>query len=163
MSNEAFIVPSNKVIIRMSSNYLPFALAIKARTWSKFSHVDFVLPDGKFLGAIPLGGVCVHRHRYPIEEYFELDVSKAEAKEIWENAVKHIGKPYDFIGILGFATNRDWQEEDSWFCSEYVAGCVQPVKPMFNELPSRISPRDLAIHVLLKKIDIPEELKNARH
>jgi len=145
-----------KLQVRFSANHLPFSWVIRARTWSKYSHIDFVLPNGKFMGAVPLGGVCIHEHRYPTEDYFEVDVTEEEATTILNFAYDQLGKPYDFMGIFGFATNRDWQEDDKWFCSEYVAGAIQKVVPLFNEETYKVSPRDLSINVLFKKVEKPK-------
>ncbi|MEW5727707.1 MAG: hypothetical protein AB1918_07770, partial [Pseudomonadota bacterium] len=35
------------------------AQVVKLATWSWCSHVDFVLPDGRLLGAVPGRGVCI--------------------------------------------------------------------------------------------------------
>ena len=144
---------STKIIVRFSANPLPLSWAIRFRTWSKYSHVDFVLDKNLYLGAIPIGGVCKHSHRYPVEGYFELDVTKEQYEKIMDNAHAQIGKPYDFKGLFGYAQERDWQEDDAWFCSEYVAGAIEPVIRLFNEDTFKISPRDLSIHGAFKKVD----------
>lgn len=146
----------SQIIVRFSANHLPLSWAIRARTWSKYSHVDFVLPNGKFLGAIPVGGVCIHENHHSTEDYFKLDITTEQAEHIMTNAVAQIGKPYDFWGIFGFAFNRKWQEDDKWFCSEFAAACIQPVIPLFNEQACKISPRDLSINSLFKRIEKDE-------
>lgn len=40
-------------------------------------------------------------------------------------AKSKLGKPYDYTGILGLGVNRDWQENDRWFCSEDVADTLK--------------------------------------
>ena len=40
-------------------------------------------------------------------------------------AKSKLGKPYDYTGILGLGVNRDWQENDMWFCSEDVADTLK--------------------------------------
>lgn len=49
-------------------------------------------------------------------EDFELMAAIAKSK---------LGKPYDYTGILGLGVNRDWQEQNSWFCSEDVADTLK--------------------------------------
>lgn len=153
------LINMKNIYVRFSANYLPLSWAIRARTWSKYSHVDFVLPEGKFLGAIPTGGVCVHEHKYPIEDYFKLEVTEEQFDLIMGNAWGQLGKPYDFMGIFGFALNRDWQEDDNWFCSEFLAGSIQPVIKLFNEEAYKIAPRDIAIHHLFIKVTKDEVIR----
>lgn len=147
------------IVVRFSANHLPLSWAIRARTWSKYSHVDFVVEDGKYLGAIPFGGVCYHEHRYPTEDYFVLEVSEKQRLDIMDFAHSQVGKPYDFMGIFGFAINRKWQDDDKWFCSEYISGAIQPVIKLFNEEAFRISPRDVSIHHLFKKVTKDEAIR----
>ena len=40
-------------------------------------------------------------------------------EEVWEAALTQLGKPYDRTALFGIYANRDWQEDDSWYCSEY--------------------------------------------
>lgn len=144
---------NTKVVVRFSANPWPLSWAIRFRTWSKYSHVDFVVGDGHYLGALPFTGVCRHTHNYPTEDYFVLDVTPEQHKEIMDRALAQIGKPYDFKGLFGYAFKRNWQEDDSWFCSEYVSGVIQPTIKLFNEEPRKISPRDLSIHGAFRKVD----------
>lgn len=141
------------LIIRFSSNFGLFSWAIRARTWSKYSHVDIVLDHKTYLGAIPSRGVCIHEEEYPLQDFFEVEVTPLQYDKILLNAVSQLGKPYDFAGIFGFAIDRDWQEDDKWFCSEFIAASIQPIVPLFNEEAFKISPRDLSIHTKFKKIE----------
>ena len=37
-------------------------------------------------------------------------------------ARSQVGKPYDWAGVFGcLAHDRDWQQDDAWFCSELAA------------------------------------------
>jgi uncharacterized protein YycO len=134
-----------KLKVRFSANNLPFSWAIRVRTWSPYSHVDFILPNGKYLGAVPFKGVVIHDHTYPVEAFFEVEVTEEQHEKILKYALDQVGKGYDYVGIFGYAIERNWQEDDKWFCSEFVAAAIQQVIPLFNEVPSKISPRDLAI------------------
>lgn len=142
------------LLLRFSANPWPFSVAIRMRTWSKYSHVDFVLEDGKFMGALPFGGVQIHEHRYPVEAYFKIEMPQEKVDAILEAAKALLGTPYDFWGIFGYAFIRDWQEPDKFFCSEYVAAMIQPHFNLYNETPSKITPRDLSIHGALELLQI---------
>lgn len=52
-------------------------------------------------------------------------VKDAERGMAW--ARSQVGAPYDFRGAfgLGIDPDRDWQEEDCWFCFELVANALQ--------------------------------------
>lgn len=60
------------------------------------------------------------------------------------------GKPYDMTGILAFVLGRDWQEEDSWFCSELIAAALSACGWLPNKLvvaSNKITPPDLLLLV----------------
>jgi len=64
-----------------------------------------------------------------------------------------IGKNYDWAGIMGFITSRDWRNDDKWFCSEIVAAGLEE-SGYFNYLLSntsnKISPSDLLLACSVK-------------
>ena len=130
--------------------------AIRFFTWSWASHVDFVLPSGKLLGALAEqdgGGVKIHDAQgYTRTERFTVDAPES----IINIAKTQIDKPYDWSGIFGLVLrNRNWESDDKWFCSELVAWAFkQAGYPLLHETSFRITPRDLLISPLLKPIII---------
>ena len=45
-----------------------------------------------------------------------------------------IGKAYDWRGILGFFLDRDWRDEDCWWCSELVEAAFEDaMTPHFRQ------------------------------
>lgn len=59
-------------------------------------------------------------------------------------ARSQIGKPYDWLGVLGIGLHRNWQADDSWFCSELVAWAFEAAgSPLFRAPHWRITPQDL--------------------
>ena len=125
---------------------------IRAFTWSWASHVDFVLPDGKLLGALAThNGVKVHSpFEYSRSEQYIIDAPDS----VIDFAMTQVDKPYDWAGILGIVTrNRNWEDDNKWFCSELVAWSFKQAGcPLLNENSYRITPRDLLISPLLKPI-----------
>lgn len=122
-----------------------------SRGWC--SHVDAVLPDGRLLGARFDGGVAI---RAPDYEVFarKLQVRLQTADEVvtaFHDALySQIGKPYDKTAIVAFALDRNWQEDDSWMCSEYQAWGLQQANFFPHPLAaidSQITPRDLLLVV----------------
>ena len=80
----------------------------------------------------------------------------AQAKE-WEHVLRsQLGKPYDFPGILDFATgslkDRNWRDESAWFCSELglwaqeqVGICPRLAAPVFKIPPGEGLLIDIAL------------------
>lgn len=56
---------------------------------------------------------------------------------------QHYHKPYDLSAIACFALHRDWQEQDSWFCSELVAGCLEQGGTKLFKDAYRVTPQHL--------------------
>lgn len=121
---------------------------IRLFTWSEYSHVGFVLPGGNLIldTMFSTGGV-------EIRSMAEL---KAQATDVFIITYPHlsekaldiartqVGKPYDWTAICGIPFRRNWQEDDSWFCSELVAwSCEQAGTPMVNQKAWRVTPQDL--------------------
>jgi uncharacterized protein YycO len=112
--------------------------------WSKYSHAAIldgnVVTDATFWQ----GGVKSHSAQdffahYTTYELREIDVHEAAARE-W--LIEQLGKKYDWTALLSWVVRRNWQEEDSWFCSELCEAMISLFgKPRFRECVSRISPR----------------------
>ena len=106
MYNDSTLMP--KLKLRFSANKGPFSFLVRMATWSKYSHVDFVLSNDKYLGAVPFKGVGVTSSKHPVEDFFEIEVTEEQYTVIMANAFKQLGKPYDYLGVVGLAFNRDW-------------------------------------------------------
>jgi len=93
-----------------------------------FSHVDTVLEDGTLLGSRMEGGVQIRQAGYfgDLKTLrIDLECSDLATGRYIEFVKSQLGKPYDGTGILAFVAGRDWQEDDSWFCSELVASGLE--------------------------------------
>lgn len=139
------------ITLQFSTKRLPFAWLVRKATWSPFSHVDFVLPDGRLLGARGMGGVDIREaEHYSRCERFQV---KAPA-DVLHIAVNQVGRPYDWAGILGWGLHRDWQDQERWFCSELIAWAFQQAGHPLLRTPKvwRITPRDLLLSPHLVKV-----------
>jgi len=129
---------------------------IQYSTRCRWSHVEALGPDGTF-GAMLKGGVrwrklydASYRGALHVEVQ-EIACSAFAEAEFWQFLQEQNGKPYDWRAILSFGLGeRDWREEDSWFCSELLCRALEVAGLL--ELPgdipvSRITPRDLWILV----------------
>lgn len=136
--------------LQFSSQNKPGSWLIQKFTWSRFSHVDFVLPDGRLLGARGHGGVQIREPElFPTLARFDIDAPDS----VLDHAMSQIGKPYDWPAILGFMAKRQWQDKNAWFCSELVAWSFQAAGvPLLRSRDLyRITPRDLLLSPYLKK------------
>ena len=129
--------------------------AIKWFTWSKWSHVDFVLRDGRFLGARLDGGVQIRAHDYLVPSIFKYAyVEVDDPRRVYGWASSQIGKPYDWRAIVGFLPRKDWHESGHWFCSELVSAALeQSGHPIVDRSAFRITPQTAYESVEVKKID----------
>lgn len=103
----------------------------------RYAHVDAALDDGTLLGArvgeydndgttIP-AGVQIRPASYlnGIERLqVHIPVSQPIHDKFYDFCFAQIGKHYDTTAIVGFVSGRDWQEPDSWFCSELIAAAL---------------------------------------
>lgn len=125
----------------------PLSWLIRAGSWSHWSHVAVVDGDD-VIEAVALKGVV----RTPIALRQQEDprwvissLPCKDASEIIAAAASQIGKPYDYTGVLGVGFHRDWQQSDSWFCSELVAwSFAQGGSPLFRAgADRRVTPQDI--------------------
>ncbi len=81
---------------------------------------------------------------------FKLNVKNYHYKKaIFKELDRHLGKKYDWLGILGFITrNKNLEDPDKLFCSEYAFMCINPYfkqahnKPLLRDTkPAEVSPR----------------------
>lgn len=97
------------------------------------SHVDAKMPDGKLLGARSDnvgGGKGVRERPNPYEQvasvtYATVPALPEQEATFYDFLTAQIGKPYDRTAIVAFAVDRDWREDDSWFCSELQAAALE--------------------------------------
>jgi uncharacterized protein YycO len=95
---------------------------IRGVTWSDWSHV------GILDGAEVIEAVCPTVRVAALEDvvaahtrWSVVDIPCPDEAAAIAAARAQVGKPYDLAGMLGLAFNRDWQEDDRWWCSELVA------------------------------------------
>jgi hypothetical protein len=117
-----------KIVLRFSARDTVGSGLIQWRTGCWASHVEIELSDGKCLGSRYPRGVDIYE---PFPDYARLERYEYEGSEAVLNfMLSQRGKPYDRSAIFGFVVNRDWQEDDSWYCAEVIeranalAGCA---------------------------------------
>lgn len=135
------------VRVLFSTTRWPLSAAIRAFTWSRWSHVALV--DG----ATVIEAVAVHGVRRALladaieraADYAFVDLPASDPAAVLAAAAGELGKPYDLTALLGLVLRRDWQECDAWFCSELVAWAFQAAgQPLLrSEVVRRVTPQHL--------------------
>lgn len=135
------------VTLLFSTTSSPFSWLIRLLTWSRWSHVS-VVDGATIIQAHALHGVI----RTPLAEAIANDKESKLVRFKCNNptaviaaAASQIGKKYDWTALIGFMLRRDWQEDDSWFCSELAAWAFQQAgTPLLRpEALHRVTPENL--------------------
>ena len=121
---------------------------IRLITWSSFSHVVLLDPDGiRTVEATwprvkewTLAGVMGDNH---VVQISSLPCANPEAAMAW--ARSQVGKPYDLLGIFGFLLHEDMHSPNRWWCSDLVAEAFEEGgTPLFREGSlARVDPQHL--------------------
>ncbi|TCP13774.1 permuted papain-like amidase YaeF/Yiix C92 family enzyme [Crenobacter luteus] len=125
----------------------PISWLIRARAGGPFSHVALV--DGEHVVEAVAGKGVVRRTLAEalagVSRWALMTVPHASPEEVLAAARSQLGRPYDWSGIAGVGVDRDWQEPDSWFCSELVAWAFEQAgTPLVRaDAVSRVTPQNL--------------------
>lgn len=117
------------------------------------THCEAKLPQGGVIGAWFTGGTQVKGERYDEGEFshelrFEIACTKEQQDAFYGFLVENMYAPYDWQAIVAFAAGRDWQEPDSWFCSEYLAAGLVAAglfPPIMAARLNKVTVKDLAL------------------
>lgn len=128
------------------------------------SHTEALMPDGRLLGAHYDGGVQARPRDYDQgqfsrEQYVELPAAPEVTDHFHAFLQAQLGKPYDLEAIIAFVARRDWQQPDSWFCSELQAAALAASGWFSSALAtefSHITPRDLLL-IISGRVGTPKE------
>ena len=117
------------------------------------THVEAVMPDGRYLGAISDGvkarDPSYDKGRFSKEIFLDVRTTADQEEIFYAFVESQIGKPYDLWAILAyFYPSRDWQSFDAWYCSELLATGLAECGILPKEMAvkfSRVTPRDLLL------------------
>ena len=149
MSEKNSLPSEDKIVLQFSTKAGVASAVLHWFDHSWCSHVDVVYDDEKFplFGAMLLGGVTFRPNQGFIKTLrVELPTTKTIKMEFDHFMVCQKGKPYDLNGIWSFAINRDWREDDTWYCSELIAAGLE--KSGFLKYPlytDQITPQELLL------------------
>lgn len=128
---------------------------IRAVTWSPWSHVATVLNKNLIYESLFKTGVIRNSldavlKRATKFEFIEYDSDNRLLMQFLE---AQVGKPYDWTAVIGIGLHRDWQEDDSWYCSElHAAAYVHSGLTLIDKKCSRVTPYDLYTSPIGKKL-----------
>ena len=127
---------------------------IQGFTWSEYSHVDFIMPEGGLIGADGDGGVRKRTllEQSPIKSIVgTVRCSKEIEDKVLQFVRDQLGVPYDWSAIFGIAQHRDWDDSSKWFCFEMAAAAfVHAEYQLLNAAHlNRVTGRDLMLSPLI--------------
>lgn len=118
---------ATKIRLIFSNSKLPLSPIIRWVTWSDWSHVAILFDDNLVIeSTLGHGGVktcSLDEFKSRASEWAIFDIECKNPEGVLEAAMSQVGKPYDWTGILGIGFHRDWQEDDAWWCSEFMLWC----------------------------------------
>lgn len=124
----------------------PGSLLLRTALWSSWSHCGVLTEDGTVIEAAVWHGVIErplseHLHGKSQSAIKNVVVPDAAAGVQW--ARLQIGKPYDWLGVIGLGLRREWERADDWFCSELCERAVlESGRRRFDRQERRITPQD---------------------
>ena len=133
---------------------------IRFLTRFEFGHVGFLTELGTIIDSHIIYGNGVQERPYNYGNWSRVMVCdilgpKGVHERIERTARAWVGAPYDWTWILAFGLQRDWEEPDSWGCSELVAECCYraglPLHNYRTVSVKRITPRDICLSPFVRK------------
>lgn len=118
---------------------------IRFFTLSEFSHVAIQISsdiwEATMMEGVTRTTLAEFRDKYPVTVTRKIWVDTACATGFLNRQVR---KKYDWGGLFGFIAQRDWQNQQAWFCSELAAGVIKHCGNSARKLRvDRVTPRDL--------------------
>ncbi|MCU0689783.1 MAG: hypothetical protein MUF54_00140 [Polyangiaceae bacterium] len=132
-----------RLVFSRPRTLLSYAIA----TWlsSLWSHVSCVIGDEAWESSASTGVIEMPAYRaYSVNGPSAVAVVMCDSANAQAFLREQVGKPYDYTALFGIFAKRDWQEPDSWFCSELAAAAALAGGEMLVRKPiNRITPEDL--------------------
>lgn len=123
-------VSNKRLRIILSNSNLPFSYGVRLVTWCHWSHAGIIMDDDRVIESTFMHhGVKIdtlNNFKSRAKDWMIIEIDVADREAILKAAVKQLDKPYDWTALFGILfRNRDWQEDDMWFCFELVAFACQ--------------------------------------
>ena len=136
----------------------PISRVVRFVTWSEYSHVSWVDPDGWEIEAWHKGGVSkvepFSQHTLgTVVDLYDLVADPPAIAEMRQFLEWQVGKPYDYVGVLHFLTRHPEYARGlgHWFCSEVLVSASRyALAPLLNRVPAyKVSPAMVTYSPLL--------------
>ena len=118
---------------------------IRLATWGTWSHCGILTPEQTVLEARWPQGVVetpVEQFRAHASHHAEATIATPDDAAGIAWARRQIGKPYDTFGVLSLGIQRDWEDPEKWWCSEFVeAALIAAGRRRFRHGSRRITPQ----------------------
>lgn len=105
---------------------LPSVIARLFTGGARWSHcgvvVDEHVIEAQMIAGVTRTPIYEFMGRYPFTDRVQIDCPNPQAAE--QFALDQVGKPYDWLGMLGAPWRSHWQDESKWYCSELVEACL---------------------------------------
>ncbi|WP_122300358.1 YiiX/YebB-like N1pC/P60 family cysteine hydrolase [Pseudomonas syringae] len=113
----------SSVQLLFSTSPHPVSRLLRYATWSSWSHVALVNGDQVIEAVTSVGvrQVSLSSAICNASTYALVELPAKNSQKVHQVARSQIGKRYDWSAIVGLGLQRDWQEDDAWFCSELIA------------------------------------------
>jgi len=142
-----------------SNSKLPLSPIIRWRTGSPFSHVGLILePESGLITAdsiithsalsskgvkfTTLKSFIGHASDYRVTQLAQ-EITVTQFHKAWGIAKTYEGTPYDLEGAIGLGVGENWQDDDAFWCSEWLAFIAKNIGmklPYLDDI-HRISPK----------------------
>ena len=102
--------------------------AIRTFEGSEYSHCAVILPGDRVIEATWNTGVRergLESMKQDAVRFLLFDIALPNEQAAIDFATAQLGKKYDKTAIFGFPFMRDWEETDTWYCSELVAASLE--------------------------------------
>lgn len=144
-------LPHSVKVVYGGSNKIG-SLLIRAFTGSPVSHIGLVV-GSNVIESVAGKGVILTPTQEFVTRYRSVYTgdfpSLYTPPEVNARAATMLGKPYDYTAIFGVLFRQNWDDPDSWICSELIAWATGAV----THSVSRFTPQDaLAITQNLTRI-----------
>lgn len=148
-------MPKITLRFKRGDSWLTGGIGFDERFWA--THVEAVMPDGRYLGAHLHGGVQMllpdyDEGKWKKQLFVDLPCTEAQQKAHHDYLIRRIGTPYDWMAIVGFAAHlgSEWHTTNHMICSALIhVSLRQPEAPWFPyplAIPAHLtSPAILAV------------------
>lgn len=137
------------------TNNNPGSWFIRWFTRSEYSHVVLVY-NNEVIEATFWHGVHKQSLDVILKSYKKIlfrEVENVDSAKAWSFAESQIGKPYDWLSLLGMFFRHRWTSTKAWFCSELVACALfEGGVTIIRKEANRVTPENLLNSPLIKPI-----------